>query len=367
MKLSERDYLATLDLMERCKHSDGTYNTSEMARQMGVNRSTVQKRIERVLKTWKDPFQATPTPSKDRSLEDLLEHRRQESDRALAYEAGTKIFPVNVTASGPIGVMVFGDPHVDNAGTNFRLLENHVRLASARRDYVYCGNIGDIRDNWIGRLGRLYAHQTVTAKESWKLAEWMFRALKWGWLIRGNHDLWSGDNDPLDWIAAGTDVAIDQPHGVRIALAHPNGTSTRINARHDFPGHSIFNPLHALKREMLHGYRDHITVAGHRHMGADARDMITDLSFVMIRVSGYKQVDDFRKQIGAHAKPLHPAALVIVNPDKPDNDHSRVWTAPSVEEGMEYLDWLRMRKDRVIDIDKEWDGKIFDGKSQRRE
>ena len=45
----------------------------------------------------------------------------------------------------------------------------------------------------------------------------------------------------------------------------------------------------------------------------------------------------FAKQIGAHARPLHPAALIIVNPDKPDNDQARVWTAPSVEEGVDYL------------------------------
>jgi len=333
------------------QRSDGSVNIQGVASETGVVRSTAQTRVaiaQRFMLKEK-PFEPIgKRPSKDRSIEEILAHRRAESDRAIEYESGTKLFPVKIKTPGPIGLMTFGDPHIDNAGTNFRLFETHLKLAASRSAYIAAGNIGDVRDNWIGRLSRLLSHQTITGSESWKLAQWVFRdaGVNWTWLIRGNHDLWSGDNDPLDWISEGADVGIDQPHGVRLGFEHPNGTVTRMNARHDFPGNSIFNPLHALKREMLHGYRDHITIAGHRHMGADARDMIADLSFVMIRVSGYKQSDDFRKQIGAHAKPLHPAALVVVNPDKADDDQARVWTAPSVEEGVDYLDFLRKRYDR---------------------
>jgi hypothetical protein len=245
--------------------------------------------------------------------------------------------------------MVFGDPHIDNPGSDWGLCEDHLALAAKRRDCVLAGNIGDVRDNWIGRLGRLYASQTITTAESWKLTEWMFRdaGVRWAWLIRGNHDDWSGDNDPLDWISKAANVGVDQKHGVRIAFQHPNGAETRMHARHDFNGNSIYNPLHALKKETLHGYRDHIIVAGHRHVGADARDVNGDGAvFSMVRVSGYKVSDSYRHQLGLHAKPLHPAALIVVDPDEPDHSPDRVWVAPSVEKGCEFLDWKRERYSR---------------------
>ena len=242
--------------------------------------------------------------------------------------------------------MCFGDPHIDNPGCDFSLLESHLRIAADRSEYIFAGNIGDIRDNWIGRLERLYSSTTVSAKETWRLVEWMMRGagIQWTWLVRGNHDAWAGINDPLDWIAKGAGVGVDGDAGVRIAFRHPNGVETRMHARHDFNGNSIFNPLHALKREVLHGYRDHIIVAGHRHTGADARDVNGDgNTFVMVRVSGYKVSDPYRQTLGLQAKPLHPAALIIVDPDEPENSPDRVWVAPSVEAGADFLDFKRER------------------------
>jgi hypothetical protein len=63
----------------------------------------------------------------------------------------------------------------------------------------------------------------------------------------------------------------------------------------------------------------------------------------MIRVSGYKAIDPYRQTKGLKAKPIHPSALVIVDPDMPDTERARAWCAPSVEEGADYLDWKRQR------------------------
>ena len=294
----------------------------------------------------KPGFTAFQGPSKERPLADLLEHRRNEANRSIEADEFTKLFRIAIKASGPVGLMVFGDPHIDNPGCDFPLLEAHLKIASDRKTHILAGNIGDLRDNWIGRLERLYAQTTVTARETWKLVEWMMKGagVHWAWLVRGNHDAWAGHNDPLDWIAKGAGVGIDQSAGVRIAFTHPNGAETRVNARHDFPGNSIYNPVHGLKREILHGFRDHVTVAGHRHIGADAGDVNGDgNSIQMIRVSGYKVADSFRHEMGFKAKPIHPAALIVVDPDLPDTSRGRAWCAPTVEEGAEYLDWKRER------------------------
>lgn len=282
-------------------------------------------------------------PSKDRSLEEILKHARAESERAVEYEKDVELTKISVGEDGPIGLVVFGDPHIDSSGRDINLLERHLQVVRERRPYCFAGNIGDVRDNWVGRLERLYANQTITTSESWKLAEWMFKYIKWSWLIKGNHDCWSGGNDPLDWICRQSDVGIVRDAGVRIEFTHPNGQATRLHARHDFPGNSIYNPLHALKRETLYGHRDHILVAGHRHIGADAGDYNASGAFQMVRVSGYKVSDSFKHAMGFHAKPLHPAALIIVDPDEPDTSRARAWCAPTVETGALILDDMRAR------------------------
>jgi hypothetical protein len=295
--------------------------------------------------------------AKDRSLKELLEYAREESIRAVEYEENNQLLEVVVPVPGPIGLMVFGDPHIDNAGRDINMLQRHLDVARDRRNYVFAGNIGDVRDNWIGRLARLYADQTITARESWKLAEWMIKYIKWSWLIKGNHDTWSGANDPLDWICEQSGVGFVRDAGVRIQFNHPNGQSTRLHARHDFPGNSIYNPLHALKRETLHGHRDHILVAGHRHIGADAGDYNSSGAFQMVRVSGYKVSDSFRHAMGFKARPLHPAAMIIVDPDEPDTSRARAWCAPTVETGALILDDLRARWKAKAGVNKRRTGK----------
>ena len=323
----------------------------------GIARATLQHRIQQAMARFGLPnpttpmagfpprFEAQKIPSKARPIEEIISHRLAESERARIYEDATNMIRVDLKMDGPIGLFIQGDPHIDNPGCDFKLLKEHLEICAAR-PAIFAGCIGDVQDNWIGRLGRLYEETTVNNKEIWALVEWMFKGagVHWAWLVRGNHDAWLGRGDPLDWISREADIGVDRPSGVRMAFRHPNGVETRMHARHDFNGHSIYNPLHALKREVLHGPRDHIMVAGHRHIGADARDVNGNgFPFVMVRVSGYKISDSYRHTLGLHAKPLHPSALVIVDPDEPEHSCDRVWTAPSVEAGADFLDFKRER------------------------
>lgn len=297
-------------------------------------------------RTKKVPFSSNPLPRKERSLEELLNHRRNEAERMRIYESATKLIDISLLTDGPVGIAAFGDPHIDNPGCDFSLLESHLKLAADRKEYIYAGNMGDSQDNWIGRLGRLYENTTVSGKEAWQLVEWLIKGcgVQWTWLLRGNHDAWSGKNDPLDWIIKGAGLGLDKHWGARIRFKHPNGTETTMHARHDFSGSSIFNPLHALKKETLHGHRDDILIAAHRHHGADARDVNGDgAPFVMVRTAGYKVQDTYAYEKGFHSAPLHPAVMIVVDPDQPKTSHSRVWVAPSFEVGADYLDFLRQR------------------------
>lgn len=347
-RLKEAKLIETLELV--LQHGD-VYTA---ARAAGIPANTLEYRYNEAKKRLGDIPPTPPAPSytapklpdRDRSIDELIKHRREESRRARDYEQAAGLIKIKLHTDGPIGLHIFGDPHIDNAGCDFELLESHLKLAANRREYVYAGNIGDLRDNWIGRLGRLFIDTTVNSREILRLVEWMIRGagVNWTWLTRGNHDDWAGENDPLDWICRGGWVGVDRSAGMRIAFQHPNGAETRLHARHDFDGSSIYNPLHSHKREALHGHRDHILVAGHRHVGADARDTHGDgVPFAMIRVSGYKVSDPYAHSRGFHRRPMHPSAMVIVDPDEPETSPGRVFCAPTPEAGADYLDFRRKR------------------------
>jgi len=184
----------------------------------------------------------------------------------------------------------------------------------------------------------------VKANDAWRLAEWLFaQPVNWLALIGGNHDAWSGSRDPLKWITKGR-VPLYEPNAARLALQHPNGVETRFHGRHTFKGGSQFTDLHGLRRELREGWRDHLIAAAHLHSGEDGAQINGD-GFVtqMVRLSGYKRFDSFAKEHGFKSKPMHPSALAIIDPDVPENERGRVWLAPDIETGVDYLNFMARR------------------------
>lgn len=324
-------------------------NWAEAGRMLGLPRSTVQHHVkiasdrglEGDTEVKERPFSIPALPSKDEPLEALLERRRATATRTIAAHEARELIPVKITMAGPIGLWLSGDPHLDNDGCDFIRLEDDLRTV-ANQPRILSANIGDVTDNWVGRLEKLYASSTTKAQDGWRLAEWMFSypGINWLGLVGGNHDGWSGHRDPIKWIAKAR-IALYENDVLRLSLQHPNGEQTRIHARHDFKGNSIWNDMHGLKREVTTGWRDHLLVAGHRHLGEDG-GLVNPDGFVtqLLRLSGYKRADTYAITGQFKAKPLHPSALVIINPDKPDTERGRVWVAPDVAEGVDYLKFL---------------------------
>lgn len=142
-------------------------------------------------------------PSDEPSAEQLIEVLKIAYARKEAHELARKLINITVPISGPIGIIHFGDPHVDDDGTDWAALERDIRLVQSTPG-LYAANIGDTTNNWVGRLGHLYGQQSTTAKQAWILAEWFIKQLsgRWLYLIGGNHDAWSGEGDPLRWITS---------------------------------------------------------------------------------------------------------------------------------------------------------------------
>lgn len=288
-------------------------------------------------------FIVSPPPSPDLPIDHLIEHRIRRFERKRAYEEGRKCIPVNVTLEGPVGILHFGDPHVDDDGTDLAALRHHSDLVR-ETEGLFGGNVGDTTNNWVGRLARLYGEQSTTASEAWQLAEWFISRTPWLYMIGGNHDAWSGAGDPLRWIAA-QQKALYESSEARLELRFPNGRTCRINARHDFAGHSQWNPAHGVGKSIQMGTWDDIAVCGHKHVSGYMllKHPVDGRVCHAIQVASYKLYDRYARERGFRDQQISPAVVTIIDPDA-TRPTQFIHVFHDVDEGVEFLKWKRRRQ-----------------------
>jgi len=320
------------------------------ARELGKSYSTVYAAIASAQEKAKDKpgrralagLDIPTPPSASEPLSDLLARKKAQYRRDVASDEFHALIPITVTARGPVAICAIGDPHVDDDRCDIGAIERDMNIIGST-DGMYALHVGDITNNWVGRLGRLYAHQSTTAADGIRLAEWMFELAPPLAVVGGNHDLWNEGMSWLNFCVKQAGCQILQPHGVRMALKFPNGTSLRIHTRHDFPGHSQFNPVHGLRKEHLFGLRDHVNIAGHKHIDTYAAIPSPD-GYVqhMLRVSGYKAHDDYDKAGNFQPMKMAPTCALIVDPE---SRHPAELVKPfwCLEEAADYLTFKRKR------------------------
>ena len=180
------------------------------------------------------PFKVEDIDPEFAPIEELIGHREKQYSRKEKAKKDLKLINIDVGIKGPIGIAHFGDPHVDDDGTDLSQIIFYMNAIN-KTEGMFAGNLGDIQNNWIGRLAYLYGQQSTSAKESWRLTEYFVNKMDWLYLIAGNHDVWSGDGDPLEFIMR-DHKGVYQRWGARMNLRFPNGKEIRINARHMFKG-----------------------------------------------------------------------------------------------------------------------------------
>ncbi len=282
-------------------------------------------------------------PVSEIDVDALVARRVRQFERKVIAEQSRALFTARVNLPGPIGVLFFGDPHVDDDGTDLGLLLKHAALVR-ETEGLFGANVGDSTNNWIGRLARLYAQQSTTAAEAWALCEHFIHAVRdWLFILSGNHDAWSGAGDPLSWICRQGGNLYET--NVRMRIDFPNGAEVFVNARHDFSGHSMWNPAHGVGRAVQQGMWDDLAIAGHRHVsGYMVLKAPTDGRIChAVQVASYKTYDRYAKEKGFRDQLVSPAVVVIIDPDKPIGSPSRLSVFHDVEEGVEFLKWRRAR------------------------
>lgn len=288
-------------------------------------------------------FTVEPLPDETPTADELLERRRKEFERKRRAKEARRLINVDVRLDGPIAIAHFGDPHIDDPGTDIVTLQRHIDVVN-RTEGMFAGNVGDYSNNWVGRLAALHGQQSTSAQEAWILVEWMIRACDWLYLVGGNHDIWSGAGDPLKWISR-QQGALLEPNGARLNLRLPGGREIRVNARHNWPGHSQWNPAHGVAKAAQMGWRDHILTCGHTHVSGYqvVKDPATGLVSHCIQTASYKVYDSYAEEKGLRDQSIFTCPVTIIDPAYDDDDPRLITTIYDPEEAAEYLTWKRSR------------------------
>lgn len=292
-------------------------------------------------------------PAKERPVEDIIKLAKETYQRNRENHDARKLINVRVRMDGPVGVAMMGDPHLDDRGCNWPQLTADLDCV-AKTNGMMLSQIGDVRNNWVGRLAKLYAKQSMTCGETRKILEWFFKNRPWLFMVKGNHDHWNSEGgDVLDYLLKIAEVEVDiANHDQRVAVHFPNGNIVSIRARHEFQGKSINNINHGAVRAAKEGRKFDIYVHGHLHTAALQLEGFAhggwghqaDQGIVshFVRLGSYKEMDEFSDEIGAEDKNWAASMVAIMNPYA-KTIRDKVTIIPSIEHGCDYLAYLRRR------------------------
>ncbi len=281
-------------------------------------------------------------PEDTAPYDELKARSIREFNRYKTAHDARRLVKLPVRMEGPIGLLATGDPHVDARGCDWSLIDAHTKLVR-ETEGLFATNVGDLANNWVGRLARLYAEQHVTPRETRVLIEGFFSDFggKLLFVDCGNHDVWNGQDDLYRWLARAAASSMAW-HGNRVALEFSTGARVVVNSRHDFKGSSQWNITHGPLKAAMMGDRDDIYTCGHLHAGG--YQMLVhaggEISHVC-RLSSYKVLDPFKDEHGWRDQHL-PAALFVLNPAAA-SPAAKVTVFADPQEGADYLTYLRRR------------------------
>lgn len=328
-------------LMRRLRQaSESGFAVSPPGHPFTQSRTTVQATVDTLPQQL---FEVQDVPDDDLPVEEIVAIRAAEFAAKRANEDANRLLQVKMKIDGPFGIWWFGDPHLDDDGTDIAEAFRHAEL-TRKIPWLFGANIGDTTNNWVGRLARLYAQQNMGRKRAIRVMEHWLKLAKFLLVIDGNHDAWSGDDNPINWILKGRG-AIHRPDGLRLQLNLPAGEPVTIHARHDFPGHSMWNQGHGVVKAFRMGTREHIKISGHKHESFETtlKDPDSGAACHIIKVATYKIYDRYASQLNLPDQALSPGALTSIRPELSAKHPDRIKLFWDIDEGVDYLEWARKR------------------------
>lgn len=220
---------------------------------------------------------------------------------------------------------LFGDPHLDNPGTDLDLFEQEIqRLDASQHVHGVC--IGDMFDNWVRALA--FAGQSSTDPyAAWIVFEDMMDHNPLDALVLGNHDVWnSGTANVLVEFCRARGIVVRRSGATFLAQIEGCAPLT-IAARHQWRGNSMYSEAHSLKRAAMQGHTDaDILVGGHFHQGENRTHVRPHDGRVskLVMLDAFKRLDDYANDRGFMSADVPPVVWVVCDARLPLNSHERV-------------------------------------------
>ena len=281
----------------------------------------------------------------DWDIDELLKLRVKVFEKRDKREKNEEFLNIKIKDDKPIALFIMGDPHIDDDGCDLPTMLQHIDIIN-ETEGMYACNVGDLQNNWAMRtkLAGLWSQQSTTAEQAWQLTEYLVKAVDWLWIVAGNHDLWSGEGDPVKWMCKPLKTTY-QPHNIRVKLHLPKH-KIRVNTAHNFAGHSIYNTAHGIVRHAIFNARDHLLMAGHKHVSGymPVKDANSNITMHCCQVGSYKKYDDFAKMKNMPNKMMSPCAVAVFNTHLPDTSSDFIKIFWEAEAGADYLKYLRSKK-----------------------
>lgn len=247
-----------------------------------------------------------------RDINTLISDRLNEETRTFDADKINQELCVAFNHSDPIAIVAFGDPHLDDSGTSLsKIIEDINYVKNNKNVYGVC--VGDISNNWVGRLTSLYGEQMTTIAESWMLVEWFCQEIPWMAMVLGNHDKWNQGVEVLKQLTSGKIVQADE---CSFILKFANGAEVSVNARHKWSGNSMWNPAHGIAKYAHFGGDYDILMGGHTHQSAYTQVLATRSHRIThcLQLSSYKMLDSYARSEGFRKHNIAPSMCIVVDP-----------------------------------------------------
>lgn len=320
-------------------------SVSAAARKLGLDRRTFQNRLRRAEQAGLTAIRTQSNPSRWRPGAEIVAARKAEFERLSAsvrYDGNL----IHRPDDGPFMLIVLGDEHLDNAGTDLKLWEHWISFLD-RSKHITGWSMGDVVDNWIRVLAHLYGQAETTAPEAWILLEHYLDQIgeDLDCSVGGNHDAWSGSSDVLGRMMEERGV-LHRNSSLRVRYRCPGGREITVHGRHSWPGRSQWSEVHALKKAARLGVRDTILLGGHTHVSGEGleKDPVTGKITFVFQTASFKLIDDYADTLGLLDRHTAPGVALVIDPRRPDNDPELVKHFFDPAPAADYLAFLRRKR-----------------------
>jgi len=262
--------------------------------------------------------EAMPVYTDEELIQSKIDRYRRMMDRERVARMSRRMWLPNDL---PVGILHIGDPHLDDDGCDLELLRAHLALVRSTAG-LHAGCLGDLSNNWVGKLLRLWAEQHTDKADEKQLIGWFFKQTPLLYFMAGNHDLWNEGYQHLRAAIREATRTLGRQAVVylgstelEMTILAPNGRSWVVRCRHNFKGNSQWNPTHAMTKDAMFRPGADVLVQGHRHnLAIQSRTLPSGQYVTAIQVSAYKRFDSYA---AAHQFPEHEggeAVLTILQP-----------------------------------------------------